>query len=308
MRFTLLAFLVIVFAHSTLSLYSLLISCLSPLFASSSSHLNRSHHHYIAMPGDLNLKKSWNPALMKNQKKVWEREQEALKEYQTIKQRSKEIALEREKEEMIRLQYGNDPTKLPTKHKLELNKLGWMYDGPKEEVDEAGFREVEENFLEKNEEVEQLIKGRAPVRQAATSRFDSIAYLGVARPAALGLLSDDPLLAIKREQRIKRPEPRDRERDRLPSRRHKSERSDRKDRSDRSERSRSERNGSDRNGSDRSKHSSRSERHRHDRHRSDKSSGRSSDRSSGRSERPGKSSDRHERREKEVKEKEPIAY
>lgn len=209
------------------------------------------------MPGDLNLKKSWNPALVKNQKKVWEREQDALKEYQAIKQRRKEIEQEREKEELIRLQYGNNPENLPTKQKLELNKLGWMYtdapDAKEPEVSESGFREVEEDFLGNKEDVEQLLKGGRAVKKQEL-RFDKVSGVGQKRPASA--LSDDPLLMIKREK-IK--SHRSRERERSPSRdkhrsgshrghgsdRHRShshkssdrDRSERSERSDRSERS-----------------------------------------------------------------------
>lgn len=166
------------------------------------------------MPGDLNLKKSWNPALVKNQKKVWEREQEALKEYQSIKQRSKEIAQEREKEELIRLQYGQDPSALPTKQKLELNKLGWMYEdvgsAKEPEVNESGFREVEEDFLLKKEELDQLIKSSSSLRKRPDSRFDQVTKVGSARHTSS--LDDDPLLKIQREQIRKRTNHRERER------------------------------------------------------------------------------------------------
>ena len=153
----------------------------------------------LKMPGDLNLKKSWNPALKKNQKKLWEREQEVLKEHQAIKQRSKEIALEREKEQMIKLQYENDPSKLPPKQKLELSKLGWMYsDMPKADDDENGFKEVEEDFLENTQDVQQLLQGNRPAFQSVTSRFDKVASVGAGRASAN--LSDDPLLLIRKQQ------------------------------------------------------------------------------------------------------------
>ncbi|KAM9936719.1 hypothetical protein OXX80_003736 [Metschnikowia pulcherrima] len=163
------------------------------------------------MPDDLNLKKSWNPALMKNQKKVWEREQQALKELQTTKQRQKEIAQEREKEELIRLQYGSDPSSMPKKDKLELNKLGWMYnDGPKttqDDENESGFREVEEDFLAKSDEMEQLLRGNKAVK-TSSSRFDKVASVGTS--AAPKSLSDDPLLAIRKEQFKRRSDNRER--------------------------------------------------------------------------------------------------
>ncbi|OBA21354.1 hypothetical protein METBIDRAFT_15483, partial [Metschnikowia bicuspidata var. bicuspidata NRRL YB-4993] len=168
------------------------------------------------MPGDLNLKKSWNPALMKNQKKVWEREQQALAELQSIKQRQKEIAQEREKEHMIRLQYGSDPSSMPTKDKLELNKLGWMYnDGPKTTADDgSGFREVDEDFLARSDEIQLLVRGNKAVQPAVGSRFEKVAAVGRLAPSAL--LSDDPLLLIRREHFKKRAD----NRDRSPSRLH----------------------------------------------------------------------------------------
>lgn len=241
-------------------------------------HLNLiTIHSTHLMPGDLNLKKSWNPALVKNQKKVWEREQDALKEYQAIKQRRKEIELEREKEELIKLQYGNNPENLPTKQKLELNKLGWMYtdvpDAKEPEVNESGFREVEEDFLGNKEDMEHLLKGGRAVKKQEL-RFDKVSGVGQKRPASA--LSDDPLLMIKRE---KMKSHRSRDRERSPSRdryrshgshrshgsdRHKSHshRSSDRDR-DRSERSeRSDRDRSDRSHSD----GSRDQRHRSSSH------------------------------------------
>lgn len=219
------------------------------------------------MPGDLNLKKSWNPALVKNQKKVWEREQDALKEYQVIKQRRKEIEQEREKEELIKLQYGDDLSSLPTKQKLELNKLGWMYtdvpDSKEPEVNESGFREVEEDFLLNKDDVDQLLKGGKAVKKKEGSRFDKVAAVGVKKPAAS--LSDDPLLMIKREQLRTRTTPRDRERS--PSRRPRED-SDRHrhlskhSSSDRRSKERLDRS-SDRSSRDRLDRSSRSHSHRH---------------------------------------------
>lgn len=175
---------------------------------------SQSHKDKLSMPGDLNLKKSWNPALVKNQKKVWEREQEALKEYQSIKQRSKEIAQEREKEELIRLQYGQDTSALPAKQRLELNKLGWMYEdvgaAKEPELNDSGFREVEEDFLLKKEEVDQLLKSSASLRKRPDSRFDQVTKVGSLKKSSA--LDDDPLLKIQREQIRKRSSHRERER------------------------------------------------------------------------------------------------
>ena len=48
------------------------------------------------MGGDLNLKKSWHPVLMSNQRKVWEEERNALQERKRIDQIMKERAEERQ--------------------------------------------------------------------------------------------------------------------------------------------------------------------------------------------------------------------
>ena len=43
------------------------------------------------MAGDLNLKKSWNPQLVKNKQKVWQQEQEKLDEFKKIKELNQEF-------------------------------------------------------------------------------------------------------------------------------------------------------------------------------------------------------------------------
>lgn len=165
------------------------------------------------MPGDLNLKKSWNPALVKNQKKVWEKEQEALKELQTIKQRSKEIAQEREKEHMIRLQYGNNTENLPSDKKLQLNKMGWMYEHKKSDNNQDS--EKDEDFLLRLNEVESLLRGNAAaVKPKQLSRFDQITKKPAQKAAKSSVLDDDPLLAIKKSRSaIQKPASRERHTD-----------------------------------------------------------------------------------------------
>lgn len=81
------------------------------------------------MPGDLNLKKSWNPALVKNQAKVWQQEQKTLEEYKNIKKREEELAKEKESFELLALKNKHNDS-LTAQDKLKLNKLDWMYDAP----------------------------------------------------------------------------------------------------------------------------------------------------------------------------------
>ncbi|CCE86647.1 Piso0_005150 [Millerozyma farinosa CBS 7064] len=147
------------------------------------------------MPGNLNLKKSWHPGLIKNQKKIWEQEQNALDEHLKIKAKNEELKAEREKQELIRLQYG-DSESAPLEAKRELNKLGWMYDDnkPKEE----GFNEVEDEFLLGKKKVESMLSGNQALEVAEKSRFETIIDNPKRKSGAD--LNDDPLLKIKQVQ------------------------------------------------------------------------------------------------------------
>lgn len=89
--------------------------------------------------GDLNLLKSWNPKLVKNRKKVWEKEQELLKEEQKLLERRKEIEKERELNELINTE--RDPLKQHETKQEKLHKgLDWMYE-------KTSFDENEEYLL-----------------------------------------------------------------------------------------------------------------------------------------------------------------
>lgn len=150
------------------------------------------------MPGNLNLKKSWHPGLMKNQKKLWEQEQDALKEHQRIKEREKELAAEREKQNLLKLQYGDD---IPAEKQRELSNMNWMYEeAPKEQVVD-GFREVNEEFTEGKKQVEDLLSGKQAVNTKIVSRMEkTMGSSGASKGASF---ADDPLLKIK-DQEIKR--------------------------------------------------------------------------------------------------------
>ena len=56
------------------------------------------------MGGDLNLKKSWHPVLMSNQKRVWEAERSALDEKKKVQQLVKERDEERQIQELQQMQ------------------------------------------------------------------------------------------------------------------------------------------------------------------------------------------------------------
>lgn len=98
--------------------------------------------------GDLNLLKSWNPKLMKNRKKVWETEQELLKEEQKFKERQKELEKESEENDLINVNQGK-----------KKSGLEWMYDDKynKEEENQdylLGKKKLDVNLIKKQSEEE----------------------------------------------------------------------------------------------------------------------------------------------------------
>ncbi|GMF02240.1 unnamed protein product [[Candida] boidinii] len=82
------------------------------------------------MPSDLNLKKSWNPKLLKNQEKVWKREQDALNEFKKIKQRQIEINQQREKLDLINLTRNGNTDNNNAEYDQEFVKSGSTMVGP----------------------------------------------------------------------------------------------------------------------------------------------------------------------------------
>ncbi|SCU96850.1 LADA_0H03070g1_1 [Lachancea dasiensis] len=70
--------------------------------------------------GDLNLLKSWNPHLLKNKKKVWEIEQQALEENRKLQERQHEIEKQRQLDELTSLTRDG-------KVREKKSNLDWMY-------------------------------------------------------------------------------------------------------------------------------------------------------------------------------------
>ncbi|EGW32178.1 uncharacterized protein SPAPADRAFT_71664 [Spathaspora passalidarum NRRL Y-27907] len=168
------------------------------------------------MAGDLNLKKSWNPALVKNQKKVWDQEQAKLQELQKIKQKNQEYEQEQDYLNLLKLQYGDNfkLEDLKKPERLKLSKLNWMYeDVPFEEKEEevkndAGFIESSNEFTEGKSKVENLLKGnhsfKRTIQSSSSDRLNKVIGVGISKPSGSSDLSDDPLLRIKQQQQLQR--------------------------------------------------------------------------------------------------------
>ncbi|KAF5867890.1 putative pre-mrna-splicing factor cwc25 protein [Botrytis fragariae] len=145
------------------------------------------------MGGDLNLKKSWHPHLMKNQTRVWEEEKKALEERRRTEQRIKELKEERAKEEI--------------QNKLEaagsrkrVDRVDWMYQGPSS--GQTGTTEEMEGYLLGKRRIDGLIKGtehKNLEKQASEASFMALQNANTLRDTA-AKVREDPMLAIKRQE------------------------------------------------------------------------------------------------------------
>jgi hypothetical protein len=145
------------------------------------------------MGGDLNLKKSWHPVLMSNQKKVWEEEKKALDERKKTEQRIKELKEERAKEEIQKKLEAAGSRK-------RVDRVDWMYQGPSS--GQAGTTEEMEGYLLGKRRIDGLIKGnehKKLEKQASEDSFMALQHANTLRDTA-AKVREDPMLAIKRQE------------------------------------------------------------------------------------------------------------
>lgn len=145
------------------------------------------------MGGDLNLKKSWHPVLMSNQKRVWEEEQKALEERKKIEQIRRERDEERQIQELQDLQEAAGGKK-------RQNKVDWMYNGPSS--GQVGTTEEMEGYLLGKRRIDGLLKGKEneKLEKAATEEsFMALQNANTLRDTA-SKIREDPMLAIKRQE------------------------------------------------------------------------------------------------------------
>jgi hypothetical protein len=143
--------------------------------------------------GDLNLKKSFHPALRRNQQAVWDEENKALAERKRTQQRINEIKEERAKEEVQRQLEAAGGRK-------RVDRVDWMYQGPND--GQAGTTEESEAYLLGKRRIDNLIKGtehKKLEKDAGTESFMALQNANTARDTA-AKIRDDPLLAIKRQE------------------------------------------------------------------------------------------------------------
>lgn len=146
------------------------------------------------MGGDLNLKKSWHPGLMTNQKKVWEQENNALEERKKIELVMKERAEERQILELQQMQEAAGGKK-------RIDRVDWMYSGPSADG-AAGPTEEMEGYLLGKRRLDGLVKREVQVSEKKSTGQDGFTALQpvtTARDTA-SKVKNDPMLAIKQQE------------------------------------------------------------------------------------------------------------
>ncbi|OTB17060.1 hypothetical protein K445DRAFT_58042 [Daldinia sp. EC12] len=142
----------------------------------------------------LQLKKSYHPALLRNQRRVYEEEQKALEERKKTEARIQEIKEERAKEELQRQLAISGGRKV-------VDRVDWMYQGPSdgqngtsEELEGylLGKRRID-NILTKGSDHESLKKNAGP------EKFMALQNANTERDTAMKI-REDPLLAIKKQE------------------------------------------------------------------------------------------------------------
>ncbi|KAI2632811.1 Pre-mRNA splicing factor-domain-containing protein [Xylaria nigripes] len=147
------------------------------------------------MGGDLQLKKSYHPALLKNQAKVYDAEQAALAERKKTEARIQEIKEERaQKEIQEKLEAAGG--------RKRVDRVDWMYQGPSD--GQGGTTEELEGFLLGKRRIDSILtRGSDNDNLKKQASYDSLAApqlpVVTARDVA-AKIREDPLLAIKRRE------------------------------------------------------------------------------------------------------------
>lgn len=159
--------------------------------------------------GDLNMKKSWHPALLVNQERVWKAQKEANEEKKALQQLRKEREEERQLAELQRMQEA-------ATGKKRVEKLDWMYAAPSAEDGAMGGRmserELEDYLLGKKRVDEVLaagdknVSGPGALGSVLTSQvgashreFVAVQNANTARDTA-AKIREDPVLAMKKAE------------------------------------------------------------------------------------------------------------
>lgn len=150
------------------------------------------------MGGDLNLKKSWHPVLMSNQKRVWAEENKALEERKKTEQVLKERAEERALLELEKLQEAAGGKK-------RVDRVDWMYNGPGAGGPGAGggVSEEMEGYLLGKRKLDGLVQrseADAMKKDAGEQGFMALNSNANSSRDIASKIASDPMLAIKKQE------------------------------------------------------------------------------------------------------------
>ncbi|KAF7784994.1 hypothetical protein Agabi119p4_1159 [Agaricus bisporus var. burnettii] len=141
--------------------------------------------------GDLNMKKSWHPLLLKNQERVWLEEKKALEEKKKLDQLRKEKEEERQLQELQRLQEEQTGKK-------RQEKLEWMYSTPAT-GNSQNPNDLEDYLLGKKR-VDKMLTADENAKLGASHRnFIAVQNANTVRDIS-AKIREDPLLAIKQQE------------------------------------------------------------------------------------------------------------
>ncbi|PPR00031.1 hypothetical protein CVT24_009040 [Panaeolus cyanescens] len=141
--------------------------------------------------GDLNMKKSWHPLLLKNQERVWLEEKKALEEKKKLDQLRKEKEEERQLQELQRLQEEQTGKK-------RTEKLEWMYATPA--TGSTQNPNDLEDYLLGKKRVDKILTADDNEKLGASHKnFIAVQNANNARDIA-AKIREDPLLAIKQQE------------------------------------------------------------------------------------------------------------
>lgn len=147
------------------------------------------------MGGDLNLKKSWHPMLMSNQKRVWEDERKALEERKKIDQLRKERQEERQIQELRQLQEDAGGIK-------RVDRVDWMYSGATGGT--GGTTEELEGYLLGKRRVDSILQGTemSGLKKDSAQEDAAVQHVSSVRDIQ-AKIREDPLLAMKKQEQIR---------------------------------------------------------------------------------------------------------
>ncbi|KAJ4485887.1 Pre-mRNA splicing factor-domain-containing protein [Lentinula aciculospora] len=141
--------------------------------------------------GDLNMKKSWHPLLLKNQERVWLEEKKALEEKKKLDQLRKEKEEERQLQELQRLQEEKTGKK-------RTEKLEWMYTTPA--TGSTQNPNDLEDYLLGKKRVDKILTADENAKLGASHKnFIAVQNANNARDV-VSKIREDPLFAIKQQE------------------------------------------------------------------------------------------------------------